>query len=314
MENILKYEDIFLADNYNRSSLYKNNLNEHIVSVLDFAAENTDSKVFRDKDLKFSKTLYWECLSVIYEKNPILVSDSEKEVNRILEQNLYIDVINKLGKFFDPNDELLLETIDFTISNYFDNRMYKDVLKTSNPWSMTNDILINDHLLYCFTDNIDDYGILNKNKKESEISKTLTIGVLAKGSKKDYQHSVIRDIYALRMLLLNLLNDKNHDCINPLKINEIISKFRELGINDKDLTDGNIRNWIVKPLKKNIKIGSNKNGYFIIRNEDDLHESYVSHLNNFKGFYKTLEKHQKISKSFEDLVSDFNLHNEIIKK
>jgi hypothetical protein len=312
MENILKYQDIFLADNYNRSSLYKNNLNEHIVSVLDFAAENTDSTVFKDKDLKFSKTLYWECLSVIYEKNPIIRTDSEKESNRILEQNLYINVINKLGKFFNPNDELLLETIDFTISNYIDNINYEKILEASNPWCFTNDILVKEHLLYSFTDNKEDYSHL-KNKKESELSKNLTIGVLAKGHKKEFCHSYIRDIYALRKLFLNLLDENSNDSFNPLKITDIIKNFRRLNISEIDLTDNNIKNWIVKPLKKSIKIGSNKNGYFIIRNEDDLHESYISHYNNFKGFYKTLERHQKISKSYQDLANDFNLHSEILK-
>ncbi|MDQ5930360.1 MAG: hypothetical protein QG594_2148 [Bacteroidota bacterium] len=305
------FEGITLTDSY-RSSSYKNNLNNHIVSVLDYASEHTDSKVFNDVNLKFSKTLYWECLEVIYENNSKPTTDEEKEENRILEQNLYIHVINKLGKFFDQNDELLLETIDFTIGNYIDNQNYHKILNNSNPWIFTNDILINDHLLYSFTDNVTEYKHL-QNKKESEISKNLTIGVLAKGQKKEYKHSYIRDIYALRKLFLNLLDENNYNCLKPLKLDEIIKHFRKLDILEDDLTDKNIKNWIVKPLKKSIKIGSNKNGYFIIRDEDDLYESYISHLNNFKGFYKTLENHQKISKTFEELVNDFNSHNKIIR-
>ncbi len=310
MENF--FSDIELTSNYKRLS-YKNNLNDHIVSVLDLASENSNSKIFQDKNLKFSKSLYWECLSVIYEKNPIQKTDIEKETNRILEQKLYIDVINKLGEFFNPNDELLLETIDFTISNYIDNLNYKNILENCNPWSFTNDILINENLLYSITDNNENYYQL-KNHKESELSKNLTIGVIAKGHKKEYSHSYIRDIYALRKLFLNLLDEENYDSLRPLKINNIIKSFRKLNISENDLTDGNIKNWIVKPLKKSIKIGSNKNGYFIIRNEDDLYESYISHFNNFNGFYKTLEKHQKISKSFDSVTDEFNLHNEILKK
>ncbi len=313
MENNLNFENIKLTDSYRMTSSYKNNLNDHIVSVLDYASENTNSKIFKDVNLKFSKTLYWQCLAVIYEKNPIQKNEIEKEANRVLEQKLYIDVINKLGEFFDSNDELLLETIDFTISNYIDNLDYENILENTNPWSFTNDILIKENLLYSFTDNKEDYDHF-KNKKESELSKNLTIGVLAKGHKKEYSHSYIRDIYALRKLFLNLLDEENYDSLKPLKINDIIKNFRKLNISENDLTDGNIKNWIVKPLKKSIKIGSNKNGYFIIRNEDDLHESYISHLSNFKGFYKTLERHQKISKSFEDALNEFNLHNEILRK
>lgn len=305
MGNLYLNEDITLTDSY-KSLSYKSNLNDHIISVLDFASANSDSNVFNDIKLKFSKSLYWSSLSVFYEKNPLNFTDLQRENNRVLEQELYKEVINKLGRFFNPNDKLLLETIDFTVSNYIDNFNYNKILEISNPWSFSNDIFIKDHLLYSFTDNKDDYS--NLIKRESELSKNLTIGVLAKGCKKDYQHSFIRDIYALRKLLLNLLDDSNYDSKKPIKINDIVKKFRTLGILENELTDGNIKNWIVKPLKKFIKIGSNKNGYFIIRNEDDLYDSYISHLNNFKGFYKTLERHQKISKSFDEVIKDFNLH------
>lgn len=310
MENF--FNEIELASNYKGLS-YKNNLNNHIVSVFDLASENFQSKIFEDKNLKFSKSLYWECLGIIYEKNPIQKTELEKETNRVLEQKLYKDIINKLGEFFNSNDELLLETIDFTISNYIDNQNYENILESSNPWGYTNDILIKENLLYSFTDNKEDYDHIKK-KKESELSKNLTIGVLAKGHKKEYSYSYIKDIFALRKLFLNLLDDENYDSLKPLKINDIIKNFRKLSISENDLTDGNIKNWIVKPLKKSIKIGSNKNGYFIIRNENDLYESYISHLNNFRGFYKTLEKHQKISKSFDDTFNEFNLHNEILTK
>ena len=307
MENLFTSNEITLTNSY-RISSYKSNLNDHIVSVLDFASENSDSQVFKDRNLKFSKSLYWSCLSVFYEKNPIVFTNNDKESNRILEQKLYVNIISELGKFFNPNDKLLLEAIDFTVSNYIDDFNYKKKLEISNPWSFTNDILLKDHLLYSFTDNKDDYN--NLSKRESELSKNLTIGVLAKGCKNEYQHSFIRDIFALRKLFLNLLDENKNDSLNPLKINDIIKSFRNLGISENDLSDGNIKNWIVKPLKKFIKIGSNKNGYFIINNENDLNESYISHLNNFKGYYKTLEKHQKLSKSFGEILNNFNQHNE----
>lgn len=311
MENLLTFDDITLTDSY-RASSYKNNLSDHIFSVLDYANENSNSVVFNNPNLKFSKALYWSSLTLFYEKNPIVQSDEQKENERLLEQKLYTVLIDSLGKFFDPNDKLLLETLDFTVSNYVDYHNYKEKLDTLNPWSLTNDILINDHLLYSFTDYRDDYKILNK--KESELSKYLTIGVLGKGHRNDYAHSYIKDIYGLRALFINLLDDLNHNCYHPIKINQIIKKFRDLNISKEDLSDSNIKNWIVKPLKRSIKIGSNKNGYFLIKTEEDLHESYVSHFNNFKGFFKTLDKHQRISKSFKELENDFNLHREILKK
>ncbi len=313
MENIFTFDDIILTDSYRKSD-YKNNLNDHIVSVLDFASDNTESNVLKDRNLKFSKPLYWECLNTIYERFPIKTDESEKEKNRVFEQNLYIHIISKLGGFFDANNELLLETIDFTISNYVDNLNYGKNLEI-NPWSFTNEILMDGNLLYSFTDNKDEYKhLLKNNKKESELSKYLTIGVLGKGYRKDYIQSYIKDIYALRTLFLNLLDENNHDSQNPLKITDIIIQFRDLDISKNDLTDSNIKNWIVKPLKKNIKIGSNKNGYFIIRTEEDLQESYKSHYNNFIGFYKTLEKHKKLSlSSFLAFGDEFNKHNKILE-
>ena len=60
MENNFKFEGIKLTDSYRMISSYKNNLNDHIVSVLDYAAENTNSTIFKDVNLKFTKSLYWE--------------------------------------------------------------------------------------------------------------------------------------------------------------------------------------------------------------------------------------------------------------
>lgn len=308
MTKLQEFNEITLTDSYNKLS-YKTDINNHIISVLDIALENTDSEVLRDKDFKFSKRLYWECISIIYEKNPIILTDEEKENDRIIEQNLYREVINKLNNFFDEKDEILLETIDFTISNFLDNLRYHGKLLTS-PWDYTDKIFLENNLLYSFTDNRDEYDHLLKNKKkESELSRYATIGVLGKGHRKDYAQSYIKDIYALRTLLINLLDESNFDSRKPITITQIIRSFRDLGILKTDLSDSNIKYWIVKPLKDSIKIGSNKNGYFIIRSEEDLHESYKSHFQNFVGFYKTLEKHKLRSiREFEEPEYILNKH------
>ncbi|WP_175622835.1 hypothetical protein [Chryseobacterium schmidteae] len=312
MANVHTFNDITLTESYNKLS-YKTDINNHIIAVLDLALENTKSEVFNDKDFTFSKGLYWECVSTIYERHPIVKTDEEKESDRILEQQLYLNVINKLDKFFDETDEVLLETIDFTISNFIDNANYFERLAI-NPWYYSDKILFENNLLYSFTDNRDDYDHLLKNKKkESELTKYATIGVLGKGHRKGYAQSYIKDIFALRTLFLNLLDESNFDSTKPITITEIITRFRALGISKNDLSDSNIKYWIVKPLKDFIKIGSNKNGYFIIRNEEDLNESYKSHYKNFVGFYKTLEKHKRRSiQEFEDFDTNLNRHNDFL--
>lgn len=313
MANLQEFNNITLTESY-RNSSFKNDLNNHIISVLDIALENTESSTLQDKEFKFSKKLYWECVNTIYNNNPISRTEEEKEISRVFEQNLYLDVIQKLDKFFDETDEILLETIDFTISNFVDNINYGDMLSI-NPWNYTDKILFENNLLYSFTDEREDYDHLKKNNsKESELSKYATIGVVGKGHRKDYTQSSIKDIYALRTLFLNLLDENNFDSKKPIKITEIIEKFRDLEISKTDLSDSNIKYWIVKPLKDFTKIGSNKNGYFIIRDEEDLAESYKSHFTNFRGFYNTLEKHKLRSiNEFEDLIDYFDEHNKFIK-
>lgn len=313
MDQLNTFNDILLTEKYTQLS-YKNDFSNHIVSVLDFAYENSGSEVFNDKELKFSRPLYWECLNTIYEKHPIVRTEEESEQNRLFEQKLYINIIEKLGDFFDEKEDLLLESIDFTISNYMDNINYSSKLD-HNPWNYSNKIFTEDNLLYTFTDNKDEYShLLKKEKKESEVSRYLTIGVLGKGHKKGYAQSYIKDVYALRKLFLNLLDENNHDCRKPIKISEIIKQFRDLGVSLTDLSDSNIIYWIVKPLKNRTKIGSNKNGYFLIRSSEDLAESYKSHLKNFIGFYKTLQKHKDLAvQEFLDFDADFNKHNDLFK-
>lgn len=269
-------QNIVLTDNYKGLS-YRNSLNDHIVSVLDVAAEKLDNNVLKDTNLVFSKRLYNECLATIYENNIIQIDSQQKAEFKAIKKVLYSTFIEKLGNFFDINDNVLIETIDFTVCNYMDWFKYKDTLHI-NPWTYSNNILTEGHLLYSFTDNIDDYRhLLKKNIKESELTRQLTIGVLAKGNRKDYAQSYVKDIYGLRNLLLNLLGDKNHDRNDPLRIKDIISEFRKMGVSKIDLSDNHIKSWIVYPLKKFAKLGSNKTGYFIIRNEEDLYESYMSH-------------------------------------
>lgn len=305
------YQHVILTESYQGLS-YKNNLNDHIVSVLDYASDNVDTKVLRSKDLKFSKQLYWECLDTIYQKNPIEIDKVTKEQNKRLKNQMYRSIITNLGEFFRIEDELLVETIDFTISNYMDNCKYGSLLGANNPFLFSNNIFIDNKLLYTFTDNKDEYSHLFKiNKKESEVSKDLTIGVLGKGHRKGYSHAYIKDIYALRNLLLNLLDEQNHDSRKPLKINDLFKNFRDLGISDAELTNSNIKNWIVQPLKRFTKLGSNKDGYFLIRTEEDLYESYKSHHTNYLGFYKTLQRHKKFAETLAYENHDFNKHNDL---
>lgn len=307
--------NIELTDSY-KKSLYKNLLNDHITSVLDLAIDCSDNKEILSDKFKFTKQLYWECVDVIHEKNhekSINLTDQTKDEYKKDKINLYKTIINKLGEFYHKNDEHLVDSIDFTVNNYFENLIYKDSLGDLNPWQYSNKILTDEKLLYTFTDDINEYkSLLRKNKNESSLTKELTIGVLCKGAREDYAQAYIKDNFAFRKLLLDLLDDKNHDCKDPIKNKDIIKLFRSLNVSESDLADNNIYNWILKPLKKFTKIGSNTDGYFIIRNEEDLYESYKSHYKNYIGYFKTLEKHRKYSEflNYGDLEKYKNHLNE----
>lgn len=302
-------ENIVLTDSYKGLS-YRNNLNDHITSVLDIAYEKTNSSILRDKELRFSKTLYWECLDAIYDNTQLNIDEQRKQELNDIKTQLYSNFIKDHRNIFNVRDKHLMETLDFTISNYIDYIKYYEVENFSSPWEISSNILLNDQLLYSFTDDPDDYKeLLKRNKKESELSKNLTIGILAKGNRVDYTQSYVKDIYALRNLLLNLLEEGNHDRNSPLTAKQIIKMFRRLEIKDLDLSDYHIKKWIIEPLKKFTKLGSNKTGYFIILDEEDLYESYKSHFNNYKGFYKTLERHKNFAKYLNCTDKNFDEHN-----
>jgi len=317
INELSKFDAIDLTNSYKKSTC-RNDFNQHIVSVLDIAYNNTKSDILTSADMKFSKALYWECINSIYEDCPIVRSDQQKEENRQFQESLYSSVINKLGSFFNINDEILLETIDFTISNYMNFVDYNNHFneKIINPWEFSSNIFLESNLLYTFSDNIDEFShLLKKNKTESDESKYKAIGILCKGKREDYVQKYIKDIYAVRNLFLKILDEKNHDMKKPIKIRDIYKLFRTLGIDKDDLSDSNIRYWIVLPLKDQIKIGSNKNGYFLIRTEEDLNASYQSHYKKLLGYYRTLNRHQALLQiDYPDSQKlRFELHHKINK-
>jgi hypothetical protein len=304
------FENIQLTKSYKNAS-YKSMLGNHLTSVLDLVLGDSNEIQTSDKSFKFSNGLYWECIEQIYEKNFDKISEELEEKLIIQKASLYEMIISKLGTFYEENDLLLMKSIDFTVSNYFDNILFKNILSEENPWSYCDKIFTEKHLLYSFSDNRDEYNSISRNKsKESELSKDLTIGVLRKGFRSDYGVGYIKDNFALRKLFLDILDEDNYDSNNPIKLNEIYKLFRStLEISEEDLPDNGIRNWILKPLKSITKIGSSKEGYFIIRNEDDLYMSYRSHYQNYLGFYETLEKHRKYSEKLNTSYADrFNKH------
>ncbi len=307
MNNLLT--NIELATSYTSKS-YKRLLGDHLTSVLDYAlSDHEQNKI----TLKFSNDLYWECINKIHESYYNQISNKlTSETEDLLFENkrtLTKSIIRSLGTFYDKNDINLVKSIDFTVNNHFDNTVFNSINIELNPWQNCDKIFTDSHLLYSFSEDKDEYKKLLRGR-ESELSKDATIGVLRKGAKYDFGVGYIRDSYKLRRVFLDILDEENRNHTKPIKKNDIFKLFRDrLSIPNEDLSNNNIFNWIIKPLKDNIKIGSNKGGYFIINSPEDLLHSYDSHYHNYLGYFNTLNKHASIAeRMFADKLSLFQKH------
>ncbi|NBA74621.1 hypothetical protein GOQ04_03640 [Emticicia sp. ODNR4P] len=304
--------DVQLATSYT-SKKYKKLLGDHLTGILD---ESLASPEYSKMTIRFSNELYWECVEKIHEKFHDTISEyfTEEEDDRLFEEKTILTkrIIANLGSFYDKSNDLI-KSIDFTVNNHANNYIFsklKEHVKINNLWDSCDKVFTDHGLLYLFSEDKDTYRNLLKHQ-ESDLSKEATIGVLRKGAKKDFGISYIRDSYQLRKTFLDILEDEKHNFENPIKKEDIFKLFREkLAIPADDLTNQNISNWIIKPLKNGIRIGSNKEGYFLIKTFDDLLHSYDSHYNNYIGFYNTLNRYEKIAETLfgESNITEFQKH------
>ncbi|WP_313094065.1 hypothetical protein [Empedobacter sp.] len=301
----INISDIILKDKYAHAFM-KEKLSDHITTIFDYTSIRHSEINLIDKDFKFSDKLYWECITDIYDTNPIDASLDDYFYE--IESDLYSKLVDQLGEYFNIKDPYIMKTLGFTISNFIDNLKYKDILKEYNPFKLTNEILFKKGILYMLTENVDESYIRRSNYKESELIKNLEIGVISKCKKDDISVRYIKDNFGYRAVLLNLLKDNNNNRSNPIKKHEIIKLFRNLGVDELSLKDSEINNWIIRPLKTSLKIGSNNSGYFVINDLEDLHTSYMSHYQNYLGFKATLDKHKMLAEYIKEDISEFEYH------
>ncbi|MCV9931803.1 hypothetical protein OIU80_05860 [Flavobacterium sp. LS1R47] len=290
--------NIKLKDNY-KTRLFKDKINDHISNVFYLAStydENIKdlfSKEFRILNYHYSCDLIKENSSEYTE----YVSSHTDFINE-LEINLFNNIKSLLGKNFSYEDKNLLTLIDTTIENYSENYVYQNIQKLNNnnninPFQSSANILIEDQLLFDFCEFNEEYSEFKKIKKnESQLIANKNISILTKCNNENFNYSEVRDTFYYKELILNELDSKKRNSSNPIKLTDIFDYFRELGVPKEELSNSNILNWIVKPLKRYSKLGSNKEGYFIILDENDLQESYISHLSRYNGYFNTLERHR----------------------
>ncbi|MFD1257103.1 hypothetical protein ACFQ3S_09870 [Mucilaginibacter terrae] len=322
MENITsinKSLDNFEFSESYRGKAFVKNFNSHVDSLMETCSSLYDLPVIEDPNFNFTNLIYWQFEALILEKLDDVIEQDVLNALDNLEDKLYSTLIKNLGQFYrNGNTNWINKMLDMTINNivlaakyeYFSQR---DHFK--NPWIDAMGILIDNKLIYTFSDDVTELkGLgLKINQKESQLVSDKLIGVAGKGHKKDFATGYFRDLTALRNMLYNILDSQNNNSSNPLKREKIVDEIRTMGIKESELSDNNIQSWLINPLKRSNRIGSNKDGYFVIKNSDDLIISYNSHFENFKGFYRTLERHKRLAKQYDIPEAILNKHNSFIQ-
>lgn len=310
-----EYLNFDLTESY-RSKHFTKNFNSHLNLLFDCASAIDTNDTFKPTILDFNDNIYWETEAYIFENLDDLDADFKNELYN-LEDELYCTIKNKLGINYRSNDSLLDKVIDNTIKstlnalkfNYFSR---KD--EFINPWMEARKILTEDNVLHTFITDLnvfDDLGF-DVGENESEEIRFKKIGILGRGNRDEFTYGTFRDLIKLRNTVFGIIDENASSSSTPISTTNIISELRKMGINELELTDNEVKNWLIYPLKKALKIGSCREGYFVLGNCHDLSISYYSHLNVLKGYLKTLEDHRKIavrSGCGSDLSEHLNILN-----
>ena len=323
MENIKSIEKSLasfeFAEDY-RTKAYVRNFNSHVDLLMETCLNLNGRLAEQNIPENFTNSLYWSCEALILEKlDDVRDQTILKELDN-LEDLLYSTLIKNLGPFYkNGNTTWINKMLDMTVSNVVLDAKFEYFSEGNlhrNPWSETTDILFKNKLIYTFSDDINqlkDLG-LQIDRQESELVSDKLVGVAGKGYKKNFATGYFRDLTALRNTLFDILESRNHNHSNPIKREKIVEEIRAMNIKDKELSDSNIYNWLINPLKRSNRLGSNKDGYFVINSAQDLIESYNSHWENFKGYYRTLERHKKLAQQYQAPEDKLNKHNKFLSE
>jgi hypothetical protein len=302
-----------LRENY-RNRSYLNGFNNHVNALFDCESElSICPELLINDNYKFSKVRYYEAETTILEALDDVGEEIEDELSN-LEDELYSKIERELGKFYDRNDELG-QIIDNTVHttllavkfNFFTN---KD--NFVNPWDDTRNILVSDNYLFKAIHDSNEFDEIKKLKKGSKGSVELDgseIYVAVKGKSANLTFGSFKDFVALRKTMLDLIEEKTGSNNRPIKFDELMIEFNRMLGEGNHLNDTEIKSKLIYPLKGASRIGSCKEGYFMLRTCEDIAKSYESHLSRFRGYFKTLEAHRLVAQRTDNSCYDFNKHN-----
>ena len=311
-----QFNAINLTDNYRKKGFAKK-FGEHIDQLFEVSEiiDDAQTSILKGKDASITDRIYWQTEAMILEKLDNVHDHAILSQLENLEDMLYENIKTALGKNYLKDAELN-KIIDHTVHgtmlsikfNYFSSN---DILP--NPWEDAKNILGEDMMLYSFS--TDAYEMLQlgytPQKNESVEITQKKIGVIGRGNRPDYNFHSVRDLIGLRNTVVDILDEYANSTYNPMNTPQIIKILRSMGVTKEDLSDNNISNFLIAPLKRSGRIGSSSEGYFLLSSCLDVEISYKSHLETLKGFYNTLENHRTLAQRFGCAGALFDEHRKI---
>ena len=312
------FENISLTDNY-RNKKFTKNFDQHLNLLIDttlmLAGEN--ETILNNPGVSITDQIYWESEGYVLENLDDVTDIDVLNTLNNLEDVLYNRIRASLGSTYDNSSKLNL-MIDNSVHdsllaikyNYFSRKN-----DFSNPWEAAKNILIDNNVLYTFSNDREKLMQMGFNVESDDSSEIIDkkINVIGRGNRRDYTYGYIRDLIGLRNTVLDILEDHASSRDSATTADRIINELRLMGILETELTDSHIRNWLITPLKRTNKIGSHKEGYFLLKDCHDVAASYHSHLENLKGYYRTLENHRKLALKFGCTNESFEQHRDFFR-
>lgn len=304
-----KVFNLELRDDY-KSKAYNRGFNDHLSSLFICESEILQSgdHLISDK-LSFNKTRYYEAEATILEKLDDIDSNDESLFSN-LEDQLYTKIEGELGAFKDSSEQIEM-IIDHTVQslllsarfNCFESARYH-----RNPWNSAANILFESNYLFKPIFDSDEFSEVKRLKKHRGLSQDMVeseIYVAAKARSNSITFGSFKDYVKLRSQILNYLDEKAGQLNIPVKFEDLFSDLQSMNL---DLSVGEVKSKIIYPLKSFGKIGSCKEGYFMLRTCDDFARSYESHLNRWYGYFRTLEAHKWAAEKYDSSCYDFSQH------
>lgn len=307
------FEKISLTDNY-RSKKFTKNFDRHLMTLVDttITLAGEHRTILSNDNISITDKLYWEAEGYVLEKLDTVIDKQILHEFNNLEDILYDRIKDSLGNDYN-NSEALNLMIDNSVHDcllavkfhFFDR---KD--EFSNPWQDARNILFDNHILHTFSNDIEKLNAIGFKIESSDSADIVDkkINIVGKGKRSDYSYGFVRDLIGLRNTVIQILDEDNSFGSSATKADQIILKLRRMGVLDTELSDNNIKYWLITPLKRSNRIGSDKEGYFLLKDCNDIKISYNSHFENFKGYYRTLENHRKLALKFGCSDDNFIQH------